>query len=505
MDNNLLRKFYYYLEVALTKPLYGLAAAVITFAAGSLVLFSLPRSYYSEALVIVQSQQMPTSLVSSTVANERMQIIEQRVLARENLLSLVNKFNLFPQMRAELSDTKVAELVRNQVTIRTAISEPSDQYASSSSVRIGFKYDDARLAAAVASELVETMIDENKRLRVSRASETAQFLTREVNEFAARFEDREKQWAKYIADNNDALPSRIPAFLIEVQEKERELTVLERAITALNEEVNLLEARLRLGIEQSDEVSHTRSQLTGLQAELRRKLITYSEAHPDVRTLMQTIEALKVRSEQQASRAGASSPLTPAQLRNLPPELSLIAERIAISKPRQETMQQERDRLLERVTWLKAAIFRAPQVETQIAAMEAEKESMQSSMDEMKRKLEAARLGERLEQDQSAVQIQVLETPEVPRYPTGPRRLPLLVVVAALSGLAGLAGIYVADALDRTIRGAFDLDDMLEGQTLVMIPRWGPYPGWLGLLWPIAGVGARAASRRTRHPVHHQL
>jgi uncharacterized protein involved in exopolysaccharide biosynthesis len=473
VSDDIVRNIRYYIEVFLARPLFGIIPAAAALLVGTVIVFSLPRTYYAEALVIVDSHKMPSSLVTATVANERLQFVEQRVLAREKLLSLIDKFNLFPELRATLPNTKLAEVVRNHITIQTLATEPSEHYANSSALRIGFKYSTPKLAAEVATELVAMIMDENRRTRVSRASETTQFLVREVEEFTRQLEAREAHWQKYFQDNTDALPARIPSLLIELQEKERELSALDQTIPELDEELRLLEAQLRLGADQSNEVARQRTQLAELEAELARKSLIYSDIHPEVRSLVQNIRTLKDQTAKAPASTTTALP-TGTELRALSPELGLLSARIAVAKPRQQSLLERRKALIDRVSWLKATMSRAPQVEAQLAAIEREKQNLQRNLDEMRGKLATARVGERLEQDESATQIQVVEKPELPRYPIAPGRQRLMFMVMGIAGALGLGGIYVADTLRRTIRGTFDLKDALAGETLVVIPYWSP-------------------------------
>ena len=61
---------------------------VLLSAIGTVVVMSLPAIYSADAKILVESQQIPDSLVKSTVtalASERLQVIQQRVLTRDNL------------------------------------------------------------------------------------------------------------------------------------------------------------------------------------------------------------------------------------------------------------------------------------------------------------------------------------------------------------------------------------------------------------------------------------
>src|SRR3954469_1052900 len=57
-----------------------------------------PPVYQSTGTILIESQQIPTELVQATVtsyADERIEIIKQRVMTRENLLRIISKHHLF--------------------------------------------------------------------------------------------------------------------------------------------------------------------------------------------------------------------------------------------------------------------------------------------------------------------------------------------------------------------------------------------------------------------------
>ncbi|OHV84990.1 hypothetical protein [Rhizobium sp. LCM 4573] len=486
MINELIRNIIYYSEVALAKPFYAIVPVLIALVAGAGFILSMPRNYHSEALLLMEFQQIPSTLVSPTVSNDRLQFIEQRVLSRNNLLELADKYDLFPGLRNALPKNNFAGIVRNHITLQIEMTDGADQVARSATVRVGFKYGDPALTAPIVSDLVSRIVDENKRLRTARASETATFLNREMDGLARRFREREAAWTGYIEENKEAHPSRMPTILIELQAKEQELATFERTIVALNEEIRLLEAQLRMGVEQASDANRLHSQIAALEADLAAKSLVYSDAHPQVRAMRQRFEELQSRIAVASPVAAAEMP-TAEEIKNLPAEFILVAERIANIKPRQEQTVNQRNELAGRINRLREIISRAPEVEAQIQANEAEKLSLQRSMDEMQAKLDTALLGERLEERQAMQQIDIVEQPEIPTGPSGPRRLYLALAVCVAAGAAGLAGIYAAHLFDGSIRGTFDLAQALAGQTLVVIPRWTPERRRVTAYWRARG------------------
>jgi uncharacterized protein involved in exopolysaccharide biosynthesis len=467
----------YYLLLAMSRPMFFLMPALLTFSAGAYYIMSLKPSYYSEAFLLLELQQMPSSLISPTVSNDRLQFIEERVFTKDKLIALAQDFDLFPEARAKMSRGLLAAAVRNKIVLRSSMNEGTGGPASSASIWIGFNDGDAKLAADITNKLIEMIVVENRRMRTSRATEATKFFTHEVDNIKAHMQAREAEWQAFREANKLVQPARIPALLIELQAKEQELVTVNQARLVLDEEVKLMEGQLRLGEGESSEAATMRTQLAALQTEITEKSLVYSDTHPRIRILKQRLDELNARAAKVLTK-----PANP-EARTLSPELALLGERIANAKPRQEASLALSTQLSARIDWLKAVIARAPEVEVRLEAIEAEKLAIQRSLTEMQGKLDTARLGERLELDNSFSKIEVVEAPEVASQRTGPARKLIALVVAGMSLLAGALGILVADALDRTIRGSFDLAKALEGQELIMIPNWTPQVEarrWLG-------------------------
>lgn len=470
MVESIMRHLFYYIEAAISKPLCFLLPFLAALGIGSYLIITMPKTYSSEAMLLIEFQPISASLLSSTVSNDRLKFIEQRVLVRDNLLDLADRFNLFPGIRWNLSRAAVADVVRRHISLRTDLNEAPDHSVSSASVHVGFEDEDAQRAADVTSALVDMIVEANKRLRASRASEATRFLIREVDQLSSRLSEKEAGWTRYLDENRDAQPNRIPALLVDLQSKNNELMVLDQTLTGINEELNLAQTQLQLETQRSTRAAQVRAQLADLQAELAQKALTYSELHPQIQLLKRKVEELRGEAEPPAPAAGDPAPASTP----LSPELGLLNTRIENAKERQRNTLELRGRLTDQIASLKATVGRATEVETQLNAIQAERQTLMRSIEDMRGRLDTARLGERLEQENAAAYLEVVEQPEVPKTARGPRRLVLLLGLGVLSLGAGLAGLILADLFSRTIRGAFDLEEALQGQTLVMIPRWKP-------------------------------
>src|SRR3977135_444630 len=184
----------FYWQLIKRRALYFVIPFILVLVVGLAVAVLLPATYVSEGKILVQSQQIPTELVRPTVtsaAQERIQVIEQRTMTRENLLAIMDKFQLFTDKRALMSASQLVELMRKSAKI-----DPLAQPLAFSQVRsrgdnptivftVGFEYSDPRTASRVANELVTRILNEDLRDRTSRATDTTKFLAREVQKLQA--------------------------------------------------------------------------------------------------------------------------------------------------------------------------------------------------------------------------------------------------------------------------------------------------------------------------------
>jgi uncharacterized protein involved in exopolysaccharide biosynthesis len=247
----------FYWQLIKRRALYFIVPFILVLVAGLAVAVLLPATYVSEGKILVQSQQIPTELVRPTVtsaAQERIQVIEQRTMTRENLLAMIDKFQLFPEKRTLMSASQLVELMRKNTKI-----EPLAQPLAFSQVRsradnptivftVGFEYSDPQTASRVANELVTRILSEDLRDRTSRATDTTKFLAREVQKLQA---------------DNAAIDAKIAL------------------------------AKLSQAKSGSNAPDQPAAQLAQLKMELAQKSALYSDRHPVMQSLKRQIAAIE--------------------------------------------------------------------------------------------------------------------------------------------------------------------------------------------------------------------
>src|SRR5882672_10106298 len=73
-----------------------------------------PATYRSSATILIEQQEIPQDLVRSTIttfADQRVQVISQRVMTTVNLLDLIHRYNLYPrQQKSEPRETLIERM-----------------------------------------------------------------------------------------------------------------------------------------------------------------------------------------------------------------------------------------------------------------------------------------------------------------------------------------------------------------------------------------------------------
>src|SRR5258708_21807211 len=181
----------YYWQLIKRRALFFVIPFILVLPVGLAVAVLLPATYLSEGKILVQSQQIPTELVRPTVtsaAQERIQVIEQRTMTRENLLAMIDKFQLFPEKRTLMSASQLVELMRKNAKI-----EPLAQPLAFSQVRsrgdnptivftVGFEYSHPQTPSRVANELVTPTLNEALRARPRPPPHPTKYLPRPLHQ-----------------------------------------------------------------------------------------------------------------------------------------------------------------------------------------------------------------------------------------------------------------------------------------------------------------------------------
>lgn len=231
------------------------------------VFMLLQRDHIYEATAVVQIEsprvaQTPggAETTGALVANaeQRITLIEQRLMSRDSLLALIEKYDLFADAPAMSQANKLLAL-RKSTRISEVRSRPRTYGlpAIPTGLHISAQNKDPQLAADLANELTAVVMEENRLRRLNKAQETAAFLSAEEARMAQQIIDIESQLVNFKSANIQAMPDMLPVLISQKASLGEDLLTIERELIVLetssrqragvaNQQRNLLEEQRRL-------------------------------------------------------------------------------------------------------------------------------------------------------------------------------------------------------------------------------------------------------------------
>src|SRR5664280_2987761 len=158
----------YFYDVIKRRALYFVIPFALIFAIGAVVTALLPATYVSEGKMLIESQEIPADLVQptvSTVAAERVALLQQRIMVRDKLLAIAAKYQLaelakrerfFDRWRPQLSSTDIVDMMRERTQIAPIRNDMPVQPGQRQFIAFAVSFESERpeVARQVANELI---------------------------------------------------------------------------------------------------------------------------------------------------------------------------------------------------------------------------------------------------------------------------------------------------------------------------------------------------------------
>ena len=149
------------------RPMLATFAAVLLSALG--VAFLWPATYRATGTILIEQQEVPVDLVRSTIssyADQRIQVIQQRVMTTENLLKIIQKYDLYARRRQYESREKIIERMNDDIHFRMISADVIDPRSgvptkATIAFSVGYENRSPELAVRVANELVSLYLEQN--------------------------------------------------------------------------------------------------------------------------------------------------------------------------------------------------------------------------------------------------------------------------------------------------------------------------------------------------------
>lgn len=449
-----------------------LAVAVLILAIAIAAAIFLPPVYQSTGTILVESQQIPPDLVKATVtsfADERIEVIKQRVMTRENLYRIIQKYRLYPNDVDSQTTSTLVDKLREALSVELVSADVQGVKGGKATIafKVGFEYVKPGIAHKVANEIVTLFLDENVKVRTERATETTEFLTQELDQLKVELEEVEDKVASFKQKHANSLPEHLEMHMSMMQREEAGIKELDREYKSTQEELRYLDVELastQSAVKAAGAESTTISELDKAKAELDRSLVLYKETHPTIRALKRKIETLE--------KAAQGPTEVKAPVVNVEKDLVVakIKAQIEAAKVRLNSISDQRRSMQAKINQLQSQVTQSPQVERGLFTLMRDYENAKSKYEEVKSKQVNAKIAEHLESENKAERFSILEPPIFPDKPIKPNRKKIIAlgIFAALAGALGI--VILLEALDKRVRGVESLTSAIKMRPLVVIP-----------------------------------
>lgn len=454
-----------YLRILRHRKFYLVIPAVIVFVLGVVVVMSLPSIYRSSATVLIESQQIPDDFVRSAVtsfADERIEVIKQRVLTTDNLLPIVEKFGLYADQRARLSPTELANLVREGFTIELVSANAGTRTGRTQPVTIAFNinFDNESPAAAqkVVNELVTLFLAQDATIRTTKTRETQEFLAAQARKLGEAIASQEKR----IADFKTAHRTEMPDSANINQNQIERLTTSHRDVMgrmqSLRNTIQTQEAQLTAAVANAGAINAGGTSLPQLEQELARLLSIYTEKHPDVIAQRERVEAARKMSTD------------PALMGTGDPAVASLRSQLSAARSELDFLVAEKAKIETQITEVEARINSAPEVERQYNELIRDMDNLSTEYQQVKSKALESEIAVQMETEQKGERFKLIEAPALPTTPASPDRPKLLAMVLFVALGAGGGVMLLAEMLQPLLRGARSVTAVMGDPPLATVP-----------------------------------
>jgi len=512
-----------YLNALRRRRVMVMVAFAVIFTIGVITAFAWPPTYQSSATILIEEQEIPRELVQSTVtsyATQRIQIISQRVMARSNLMEIIEKYNLYEKERKRETTDQVLTEMRDDINIDMITAEVMDPRtgrpgAATIAFMLGFKSNNPQTAQKVASELTTLYLNENLKSRTEKAAETYDFLNDEAGRLKAEISRLESKFAEFKEKNLNTLPDSRSLNTQSLDRAEQQLSAIDTQVQSLEERKIYLEGQIAiLDPYSSSDVMSPGARLAALRTEYIRLASRYSPDHPDVANVKREIKALEQQTgdftssdelqsrleELRRSLSTAEQTYTAehpdvislkrqvtaieSELANLPaspvqgytpaspdnPAYVNLQTQLATANSEIRSLKNRRLQLEEKIEDYEQRLLQTPKIEQEYRAIARDLANASSRYQEIKAKLSMAEVGQSMEKERKGERFTLIDPAVLPEEPISPNRPAIIFLSLVLALGAGVGSAAVAESMDSTVRGTKGIIASLQMAPLAVIP-----------------------------------
>jgi len=435
----------------------------------------LPNVYEATARVFADTRTALSPIIQGLAIEQdvaaQLNLVQQTLLGEERLERVIDETGLVANARTQAERAQLIEDLRDDIDISV---QPSDKRENPGSIFwLRHQGSDRNLSLKVVETLLSSFVADTESGKLAYSEAAQGFLSKQIAQTEQRLREAEQRLAEFKRRNVGTMPGAEGDYFTRLQ---AEIDAARTARTALSVAISRkeeLSKQLKDGAllaassgvappSQSNNNTSARdtlSQLADAQARLDALLRQFTDRHPDVGVLRETIAQLKLQHEQEleALRRGDSATALPAGVTANPVYQSV---RLALNQANVEVaaLGRELSARETKVAELRRLVNSMPEVEAEYARLNRDYDVHKGQYVALVDRLEKARLGQDADATEAGVRLQVIDPPTSPTAPVSPNRPKLIVAVFGAGLMLGCAIAYLLSKLNPVFNHARDLE-----------------------------------------------
>ncbi|OFW03799.1 MAG: hypothetical protein A3I61_16240 [Acidobacteria bacterium RIFCSPLOWO2_02_FULL_68_18] len=490
-----------------------LMAAVFAMILVSAAAFALrlPNLYRATALVLVE-RSISESIVRAPVSGElesRLYVIKQEILSRDRLIGLIERFDLYPDLRRRAGQQDVLTRARNDIIVQPAGPEQVSGRTKTVSFTLSYTSDRRETVADVTNAVAAFYVQQNDRMRSEEAIRTTQFLRDQLAEARSQLDRREGAVREYTTRYTGELPQHVGVNLATLERLntqlrlngEQQIRIIEQRDTLFDalRETGLLARATTGNADVSPESLERLRQIDEQRQKLSQAETQFTARHPDVLRLREQLAEMERERDQadaveQRTRAAADLAAPAAPIADpaapMPPLRRRTMEGLDAELAR---LRQDEAGVRRTIAALEQRLASGPQRQQEYEAVTRDYAAARDLHDSVLKRYGDAQFTERLETDRAGERFRILDAALPPEGPAAPNRMRLLLMGLLLAGAAAAAAALAREQVDTAFHSVDDVRAFTTVPVLISIPPIGPTPIRRRVTVALATMGALAA------------
>ena len=409
----------------------------------------LPNKYKATTTVEVDPQRVPEQFVAELVRmspSDRLQTISQEVLSETRLQQIIDRWNLYPQMRQKSSRESVIDQMRSDTIIE--IKQTGGGLAVFS---ITYQGNDPTTVMEVTNHLASDFIESNLKNREQHAVGTTEFLNLQLQEAKTALEEQEAKLSQYKMSHLGELPQQQEALLHTLSSLQVELQANVDNLNRLDEErlfLSQLPDSVPIAgggpqpVTEKTQLEMEKTQLEARLSELRRR---YTDAFPEVQEVLRHLNhvnerLLAIPSDKPSSGISGSSKPTPADLRR------------EINAREMQRLRDEQKRIREQIASYEAKVEAVPRREQEMTDLMRNYDISKGRYESLLNKSYTADMSNELDSQQQGERFIVLDPARLPDKPFKPKRRTLMALSLFASFFCSVIAVIAKEYLDPRVK-----------------------------------------------------